>query len=92
MLCVNTSKTIRDLWRDQGLINLSPEYQRNQGVWNDEKKALLIDSVLNGFDIPKLYLHNQDEKSRRLEGPHSTQLKSPIRERESEKDSTAWPH
>lgn len=63
MLCVNTSKTIRDLWRDQGLINLSPEYQRNQGVWNDEKKALLIDSVLNGFDIPKLYLHNQDEKS-----------------------------
>ena len=63
MECTNTSKSIREIWRDQGLINLSPDYQRNLGVWNEEKKALLVDSVLNGYDIPKFYLHKQDENS-----------------------------
>ncbi len=63
MQCINTSRSIRDIWKDQGRINFMPEYQRNQGIWNDEKKALLIDSILNGFDIPKIYLHKQPEES-----------------------------
>ena len=36
-------------------INISPEYQREGGVWTKEKKQLLIDSILNDYDIPKLY-------------------------------------
>lgn len=38
-------------------IQLDPPYQRQGSVWSVEKKRLLIDSILNGFDIPKIYLH-----------------------------------
>jgi hypothetical protein len=34
-----------------------PPYQRMSDVWNLDKRQLLIDSLLNGFDIPKLYFH-----------------------------------
>ncbi len=36
-------------------INEQPEYQRGE-VWRDKKKALLIDSILRGIDIPKIFL------------------------------------
>ena len=36
---------------------MNPDYQRESGVWSLEKRQLLIDSLLNGFDIPKFYLH-----------------------------------
>ena len=38
-------------------IELAPAYQRISGIWNREKRQLLIDSLLNGFDVPKLYFH-----------------------------------
>src|SRR5882724_2253675 len=41
--------------RDQ--IQLDPAYQRISGIWTLEKRQLLIDSILNGFDVPKLYFH-----------------------------------
>lgn len=41
-------------WKDQ--INLEPPYQRI-GVWNKHQQQSFIDSVINSFDIPKLYLH-----------------------------------
>ncbi len=34
-----------------------PEYQRQDRLWPDEKKRLLIDSILRGIDIPKLYFN-----------------------------------
>lgn len=37
-------------------IDFSPSYQRGAGLWSDQDKAYLIDSILNGFDIPKLYM------------------------------------
>ena len=40
------------------MINVSPDYQRQGGIWNLEKKQLLIDSILNDYDIPKLYFHS----------------------------------
>jgi hypothetical protein len=39
-------------------ILLDPTYQRQADIWPLEKKQLLIDSLLNGFDIPKLYFHD----------------------------------
>lgn len=43
-----------------------PEYQRRGDVWPLEKKQLFIDSLLNRYDIPKIYFHklhnNPDEK------------------------------
>ncbi|MEP4786256.1 MAG: DUF262 domain-containing protein, partial [Gilvibacter sp.] len=33
------------------------EYQRQGSVWTLEKKQLLIDSILNDYDLPKIYFH-----------------------------------
>lgn len=37
-------------------IDMNPSYQRRGKLWSRTDKAYLIDSILNGFDIPKLYL------------------------------------
>jgi len=41
-------------WREE--INLDPPYQR-LSVWDQYQRQTFIDSVLNNFDIPKLYFH-----------------------------------
>jgi hypothetical protein len=41
--------------RDQ--IDLEPQYQREGGIWAPENKQLLIDTIVNGFDVPKIYMH-----------------------------------
>ncbi|MDP9173161.1 MAG: DUF262 domain-containing protein [Planctomycetota bacterium] len=38
-------------------IFANPDYQRQSDVWPPEKRQLLIDSLINGYDIPKLYFH-----------------------------------
>lgn len=38
-------------------IWLDPPYQRLGDIWTLDKRQLLVDSVLNGYDIPKVYLH-----------------------------------
>ena len=38
-------------------IDVSPEYQRNGDVWSTAKKQLLIDSLINRYDLPKIYFH-----------------------------------
>lgn len=37
-------------------IDMSPPYQRRGRLWSATDKAYLIDSILNGFDVPKLYM------------------------------------
>jgi hypothetical protein len=37
-------------------IDFSPPYQRRGRLWSQQDKGFLIDSIINGFDIPKLYL------------------------------------
>lgn len=34
-----------------------PEYQREKSLWQVEKKSMLIDSILQDIDIPKLYFN-----------------------------------
>lgn len=46
-------------------INTSPEYQRRGELWNRDKRQLLIDSILNDYDIPKIYFHELTEKQKR---------------------------
>ncbi|MDH4366836.1 MAG: DUF262 domain-containing protein [Dehalococcoidia bacterium] len=43
-----------DLYKRRNRINF-PIYQRGE-VWSEEKQRLLVDSILRGIDIPKLYL------------------------------------
>lgn len=38
-------------------LNMSPIYQREGGVWSKDRKQLFVDSIINGFDIPKIYLN-----------------------------------
>jgi len=40
--------------RDQ--IEFNPPYQRRGQVWDRPRQSFLIDSIVNDFDIPKLYL------------------------------------
>lgn len=44
-------------WRSRReKIDMEPSYQRRGRLWSATDKAYLIDSILNGFDIPKLYM------------------------------------
>jgi len=51
-------------------IRIDPPYQRQGAIWSIDKKRLLIDSLLNNFDIPKIYLHEHstpiEEEGRRI--------------------------
>ncbi|MFC4785356.1 DUF262 domain-containing protein [Nocardioides sp. MAHUQ-72] len=38
------------------MIDFDPPYQRRGGLWSARDKAFLIDSILNQYDIPKLYI------------------------------------
>ena len=48
-------------------INDAPPYQRESSIWSTEKQQLFIDSLLNGYDVPKIYLHD-------LRGQHPTKV------------------
>src|SRR5690349_331667 len=37
------------------VIDFDPPYQREGGVWNTETRSRLIDSIINGLDVPKIY-------------------------------------
>ena len=49
--------TIQSIYTDWDAIIKDPPYQRNGDIWSLEKKQLLIDSIINRYDIPKLYFH-----------------------------------
>lgn len=49
----------------QGEIDMDPVYQRQGQVWSTAKKQLLIDSMINGFDLPKIYLHKYSEPQKK---------------------------
>lgn len=51
------NSTIMLLYSERPEIQLDPQYQRMGGVWTLEKKQLFIDSILNDYDVPKLYFH-----------------------------------
>jgi Protein of unknown function DUF262 len=46
---------VSKLVSDRPSINLNPTWQRG-AAWKQPRKALLIDSILRGMDIPKVYL------------------------------------
>lgn len=51
--------TLKELWTDHLRINFDPPYQRLGDIWNLENKTRLIDSVFNGYDMPKFYFHQK---------------------------------
>jgi hypothetical protein len=43
-------------WRSA--IDIDPRYQRPADAWDRPRQQRFIDSLLNGFDVPKFYLHD----------------------------------
>lgn len=56
--------TILKIFSERDEIIVAPDYQRNGDIWGLEKRQLLIDSILNEYDIPKIYFHrlSRDER------------------------------
>lgn len=52
------------IYSERNEIKLDPPYQRMGGVWTKEKRQLLIDSILNDYDIPKIYFHSYSREQR----------------------------
>jgi hypothetical protein len=61
-----TQSSILKIYSEKEEIITNPEYQRNGDIWGLEKRQLLIDSILNEYDIPKIYFHKlpKEEKER----------------------------
>ena len=49
--------TVLYVYSEKESIEINPDYQRLGDIWTLEKRQLLIDSIINGFDIPKIYFH-----------------------------------
>ena len=45
-----------------GRLNMKPSYQRNI-VWTDRQKSYLIDSILNGYPIPEIYIQEEIDEN-----------------------------
>lgn len=56
--------TISNLLRriEKGSLQLRPDYQREE-VWTSYQERLLIDSILQDLDIPKIYIRETDDGS-----------------------------
>lgn len=48
-------------------INFEPPYQRKGGIWSIYDRGLLIDTIINGLDIPKFYVSDFGRRSSVLE-------------------------
>ena len=52
------SSSVLVVYSDREEIELEPDYQRIGGIWTLEKRQLFIDTIINGFDVPKFYFHS----------------------------------
>src|SRR5208337_3686849 len=57
------TKSILDLRSlyDQHHLNLAPGFQRKT-VWQDRDRALLINSILQNYPLPAIFLHKREKK------------------------------
>lgn len=58
--------TISRFHRLRPVVDFSPPYQREGNVWKESTKATLIDSIINGLDVPKLYF---EAATKRIKSP-----------------------
>jgi hypothetical protein len=61
------SYSVRDFeeWLDRGELVLAPKFQRRE-VWSDKARSYLIDTILRGKPIPKIYMRQDvNTQSRR---------------------------
>lgn len=58
ILRISPHKAMTLIWwsKNRDSIDFSPAYQRRGRLWSPADKAYLIDTIINGYDVPKLYL------------------------------------
>ena len=59
--------SVNDLreWHERGELQLSPKFQR-RSVWSDKARSYLIDTVLRGFPISKIFMrHDVDPRTKK---------------------------
>lgn len=61
-----SSSSISWWYAERDQIDLSPSYQRKSGVWKAQDRAYLIDSIINGYDVPKFYIADFSYSGSRL--------------------------
>lgn len=59
-------RTLSDLHLNRDTINLTPMWQRGL-AWTNAKQVLLIDSLLRGMDIPKIYFRQGNQANSRFD-------------------------
>ncbi len=52
----HSSETLKGWHERRERIDFDPVYQRRAGLWSRADRAYLIDSILNEYDIPKIYV------------------------------------
>ncbi len=55
------SRAIDKVYKRRDRIDM-PDFQREE-VWPDDKKRLLIDSILRGWHLPKFYFRKVDDST-----------------------------
>ena len=58
------NNNISRIYSEREFLESNPDYQRNSDIWDESKKQLFIDSILNDYDIPKLYFYTLSPKSK----------------------------
>jgi hypothetical protein len=65
MHCITQPISVGKFQAKRNAFDEDPTYQRESGIWSDDKKQLFVDSLRKQYDIPKVYLHD-------LRGNHPT--------------------
>jgi hypothetical protein len=61
---VTREPTIEQLLRriDEEVLNLAPDFQRQAGIWNNDAKSRLIESILIRIPLPAFYIDATNEE------------------------------
>jgi Protein of unknown function DUF262 len=76
------AKTEQTIWMlyqryKDGELVLDPDFQR-AFVWDEERQAKLVESVLTGIPLPVIYLSEEDDAQNHvIDGPSSMGRRSP---------------
>lgn len=60
--------TVSRFQRMKDVVDLDPPYQRESDVWKPGARSALIDSIINGLDVPKLYFETATARRTGPEG------------------------
>ncbi|WP_165802755.1 DUF262 domain-containing protein [Dehalogenimonas alkenigignens] len=53
---ISKARSLLEWYHDRNLLDMEPSYQRRSDLWPEKHKQLLINSVLNKYDVPKIYV------------------------------------